>query len=196
MNYLRTEAENDPPTHPKTLTPQANCATYPSPMSGPLDTGADGWRDRSRHRHCHLPDGLRVLPHLGRPQDTPAGAAVVRPRHPMASRHRGLSDHRTDRVRDARHRSQRSLGADYQWASRAPRPAPLRQDRLRNQNLDPPGGPPMTLGQQPVRRHFHSVADRGACVTPRPERLSSATIHKQSPGPSALGLPDGRLQTS
>src|SRR5450759_1222217 len=37
MNYLRTEAENDPPTHPKTLTPQANCATYPSPMSGPLD---------------------------------------------------------------------------------------------------------------------------------------------------------------
>ena len=38
MNYLRTEAENDPPTHPKTLTPQANCATYPSPMSGPLDS--------------------------------------------------------------------------------------------------------------------------------------------------------------
>jgi hypothetical protein len=40
MNYLRTEAENDPPTHPKTLTQQANCATYPSPMSGPLDSGA------------------------------------------------------------------------------------------------------------------------------------------------------------
>src|SRR5450756_1245477 len=38
MNYLRTEAENDPPTHPKTLTQQANCATYPSPMSGPLDS--------------------------------------------------------------------------------------------------------------------------------------------------------------
>src|SRR5450756_1781936 len=44
MNYLRTEAENDPPTHPKTLTQQANCATYPSPMSGPLEPGT---RDQS-----------------------------------------------------------------------------------------------------------------------------------------------------
>src|SRR5665647_1493675 len=46
MNYLRTEAENDPPTHPKTLTPQANCATYPSPMSGPLESD----------KHCNLSD--------------------------------------------------------------------------------------------------------------------------------------------
>src|SRR5664280_3079697 len=33
MNYLRTMAEIDPPTHPKTLTQQANCASYPAPMS-------------------------------------------------------------------------------------------------------------------------------------------------------------------
>src|SRR5450759_4108677 len=66
MNYLRTEAENDPPTHPKTLTPQANCATYPSPMSGPLEPGKGPQCHRSvvdASRAQDAPDLLQVTAH-------------------------------------------------------------------------------------------------------------------------------------